>query len=164
MRCTILEHRATQLHHLCLDIDRDGSYGWPNATFDALTNITSLESLSLRLEIGADLHDSNEWGSYGWNRQGLNGPNEWFREPRMSLDVAKTLSQELRAKKIDGDLKKVVFEVGDIADKPYSGPIYFPSWEEGRARSFVCELSSEGESKCLAHGDSHSYGFDDYID
>ena len=152
---------CSNLQHLTLDIDRDASYGWPNATFDALTNMMSLESLTLRLELGADLHNLNEPGTYGWNVQGLSGPNEWFREPRVSMDVAETLFQELGAKKIGKELKKVVFEVGDIPDKPYSGPLYFPSWEEGRARFFVCELSSEGEPHCTAHGDYHSHEFDD---
>jgi hypothetical protein len=140
------------LQHFTLDIDRDGSYGWPNATLDAVTNVTSLESLTLRLELGADLHDVDEWGAYGRNPQGLNGPNEWFREPRMSLEVAESLFRQLSAKKIGKELKRVVFEVGDIADKPYSGSLYFPSWEEGRARSFVCKLSSEDGSNCTVHG------------
>ena len=67
------------LHHFGLDIDRDVSYGWPNKTFDALSRIQSLESLTLRLEIGADLHDTGEDGSYGWNPRGLDGPGP-FRE------------------------------------------------------------------------------------
>ena len=71
-----------QLYHLGLDIDRDASYGWPNKTFDALSRITSLNSLTLRLEIGADLHDSSEHGEYGWNPDGIDGPGP-FREVRI---------------------------------------------------------------------------------
>jgi hypothetical protein len=67
------------LYHFGLDIDRDASYGWPNKTFDALSRIPSLESLTLRLEIGADLHDTGEHGEYGWNMHGLDGPGP-FRE------------------------------------------------------------------------------------
>ena len=154
---------CSNLHHLCLDIDRDGSYGWPNATFDALTNITSLDCLTLRLEMGADLHDMTEPGAYGWNVQGLDGPIEWFREPRMSLDVAKTMFHYLRHKKVGKELTKVVFEVGDIPAKPYSGPLYFPSWGEGRARSFVCEVGPERGSNCTINDDIYPHGLDDFF-
>jgi hypothetical protein len=70
----------------------------------------------------------------------------------MSLDIAKKLFKDLRTKKQGRELTKVEFVVGDFEDKPYSGPIYFPSWEEGRARLFTCERNFEGESNCLIHG------------
>ena len=80
----------------------------------------------------------------------------------MSLDIANALFQDLRTKKQGRELTKVEFVVGDFEDKPYSGPIYFPSWDEGRARLFRCEGSSEGVWECSIYGDAKSDGFDMY--
>ena len=82
----------------------------------------------------------------------------------MSLKVAETLFEDLRAKKKGRELNKVEFVVGDFEDKPYSGPIYSPYWDEGRARLFRCEWSSENTSNCSIHGEGGSYGFDMYDD
>lgn len=73
-----IKEYCPELTHLELDIDRDASYGWPNRTFDALAQISSLESLKLRLEIGADLH-LNDPGEYYWNSDGIDEPGP-FRE------------------------------------------------------------------------------------
>lgn len=123
------------LTHLGLDIDRNGS--WPNSTFDSLTSIESLTSLTLNLEIGADLHRGDH-GHYDWNPKGLEGEGPW-REPRMSLDVAEKLFRDLMGKKQGRELERLEFGVGDYTEVPYSGPLYLPRWGEGRARKFICE-------------------------
>ena len=93
-------------------------------------------------------------GDYGWNSDGLRGVGP-FREPRMSSSVAEELFEYLRAMKHGRELKQVDFIVGDLEDKPYSGPIYVPYWEEGRARKFVCKdaKSKEQHRRCEIHGD-----------
>ena len=140
---------CTNLKHLGLDIDRDEPTGWPNTTFEAITQMSGIESLTLRLEIGADLHEASEHGRHYWNPEGLNGAGP-FREPRMSLEVAQSLFEDLRTKKVGEELKRVEFVVGDFEEKPYSGPVYFPSWEEGRVRSFSCDIADAdaNESPC----------------
>lgn len=148
------------LTHLSLDLDRNASYGWPNATIDALMQLPNLTSLNIGLEIGADLHDGREWGSYGWNPNGLSGGGP-FREPRISLSVSETLFADLRGKKRGQQLQTVEFVVGDFGSKPWSGPIYMPSWEEGRGRMFVCradDVVGKGESNCEAIGGSDPFG------
>ncbi|KAL9620750.1 MAG: hypothetical protein Q9160_004763 [Pyrenula sp. 1 TL-2023] len=132
---TAIRTFCPSLNHLNIDIDRNGT--WPNSTFNAITSIESLTSLTLNLEIGADLHRGHP-GDYGWNPEGLShgGP---FREPRMSLDVAEGLFRDLCARKQGQELEKVEFIVGDYLAKPYTGPLYLPSWDEGRGRMFVCE-------------------------
>ena len=143
------------LKHLTLDIDRDASTGWPNSTFDAITRISGLDSLTLRLEMGADLHSGHESGDYYWNPEGLDGPGP-FREPRMSLSVSNALFDDLRHKKLGSALQRVQFVVGDHEDRPHSGSLYIPSWDEGRSRTFLCEASESGEdtgSCCRTDGD-----------
>lgn len=143
------------LVHLCLDIDRDESYGWPNETLSKMSSMETLKSLILRMEIGADMHIGQE-GEYYFNPEGISGPGP-FREPRMSLEVAKTLFQDLQSIKHGSAWEKVEFVVGDYEQKPYSGPIYIPSWEEGRARKFVCEIvktqSLDRAIQCYENGD-----------
>lgn len=145
---TAIHTSCPSLTHLNLDIDRDNGT-WPNATFDALTStiLPSLTSLTLNLEIGADLH-VNEPGEYGWNPRGLEGDGPW-REPRMSLGVAEALFRDLRAKKQGRELERVEFVVGDYDEVGYMGPLYFPSWEEGRARKFVCQVEGRERGGCI---------------
>jgi hypothetical protein len=152
-----------QLSHLAIDIDRNASYGWPNATFDALTRIPSLDSLTLRLELGADLHTAKEFGLSGWDPDRLNARKEVFREPKMSLDIAEGLFQDLRAKKSGNELKKVDFVVGDVEEKPYSGPIYVEMWEDGRAETFVCEAGSDTKH-CSLKQPGYRYDYDWFED
>lgn len=153
-----IQDSCPHLKHLSLDIDRNASTGWPNATFRAITQISSLDSLTLRFEIGADLHGRGEPGDYGWNPAGLDGAGP-FREPRMSLEVAQKLFDDLWAKKVGEELRQVKFVVGDHEDKAYSGPLYFPSWEEGRDRMFVCEIANADQrnSSCTVEGDEDPY-------
>lgn len=139
---------CSNLSHLTLDIDRDASFGWPNATLEALTSIINLESLKLRLELGTDLHDHMEPGTYGSNPAGPGSPEDLVREPRITMNVAEAFFQDLRASKAGKELHRAEFEVGDIEEKPYSGPIYMPSWDEGRARTFVCEAGSDTAPHC----------------
>ena len=141
-----IRESCSNLSHLCVDIDRNAAYGWPNHTFNAITNISSLASLTLRLEIGADLHTGREHGEYYWNEEGLGGQGP-FREPRMTLEIAEQLFGDLRAKKQGEQLSKVDFVVGDYENKPYSGPLYFPEWDEGRARMFTCEAAASNDEK-----------------
>lgn len=136
------------LRNLTLDIDRDASYGWPNATLDALTRLESIDTLTLRLELGSDLHSPHESGTYGRNPLGLGDANEVVREPRMTSDVAEALFQDVSAKKAGSELKRVEFVVGNVEEKPYSGPLYFPYWDEGRARTFVCEAGVDAGQHC----------------
>ena len=56
-----IHEACPNLSHLSLDIDRNETAGWPNATLDAITDIQTLESLTLRLEIGADLPLRRQW-------------------------------------------------------------------------------------------------------
>lgn len=156
-----LASSCPHLQHISLDIDRDFSRGWPNATFDALTEISSLDSLTLNLELGADLHAFKEPGTYGWNPGGLDGPDAWFREPRMSLEVAEALFRDLCRKKAGSELKTVEFVVGEVQNKPYSGPLYFPLWQEGRARVFVCEQSPGNGPFCSIRERPRLDEFDD---
>ena len=148
-----------QLSHLALDIDRNASYGWPNATLDALTRISSLDFLTLGLELGTDLHSSGKSGPSGWHPDGPYARDEVVREPRMSLDVAKALFQDLRAKKSGNELKRIKFVVGDVEEKPYSGPIYIEMWEDGKAKTFVCEADS-GTEHCSLKQPSYRYDYD----
>lgn len=163
---TAIRRACPNLHHLALDIDRNASTGWPNATLDALTAIPSLTNLTLRLEIGADLHASDR-GEYVFNPDGLQGPGP-FREPRMSISVAETLFSGLQGKKVGRKLEKVEFVVGDFEDKPNIGPLYLPNWEEGRARKFVCqakdEVGADRQGKCEIVGDGDPYVLNDWDD
>ena len=77
----------------------------------------------------------------------------------MSLEVAKELFDDLRAKKVGEELRQVKFVVGDHEDKAYSGPLYSPSWEEGKNRMFVCEIANADQriSSCTVEGDEDPY-------
>ena len=146
------------LTHLGLDLDRDAHTGWPNSTFEALMQFRNLTTLDIGFELGADLHSTREPAAYDPALQGLNGSGP-FREPRMSLNVSETLFTELRRMKQGQPLQKVEFVVGDYTEKAYSGPLYFPMWEEGRARKFVCQADNDAdgdESHCKMIG-----GFDE---
>ena len=132
------------LAHLGLDLDRNGT--WPNATLDALAALPQLQSLSLGLELGADVH-RNEPGQYGWNWDGLDrgGP---FREPLVSLNVSEALFADLRAQKQGKELRQLDIAVGDYSEKSYMGPLYLPNWADGRARAFVCDAAGvKGDGK-----------------
>lgn len=147
--CEIAE-TCLNLTHLGVDLDRDAETGWPNDTITAILKLPSITSLTFGLEIGADLHNSREPGEYSWNPEGLSGPGP-FREPRMSLNVSEALFMDMRSKKLGRDLERVEFIVGDWPDYSHSGPIYIPSWEEGRERKFVCQADPdaiEGERRC----------------
>ena len=137
----IAEMRAScpNLVDLGLDIDRNGT--WPVEIFDAIVSIPTLQSLSLILEIGADLHE-HDGGLYSYNPEGLDGEGP-FREPRMSLSASEALFADLRKRKVGAELQYLNVTVGDYMEIPYSGPLYFPNWEEGRARKFVCAIRSE---------------------
>ena len=100
-----------------------------------------MTTLDIGLEIGADLH-RGDWGHHGWNPEGIDGEGPW-REPRMSHEVADKLFAEFVEEKKGEPLKKVTFTVGDIM-KPNLGPLYAPSWEEGRARRFKCKNKQMG--------------------
>ena len=134
------------LTHLGLDLDRDAQSGWPNVTLEALVQFQNLTTLDIGLEIGADLHGTGGRGDYDWNPQRLDDPGP-FREPRTSLNISETLFAELRRMKQGRPLERVVFVVGDYTEKPYSGPLYFPMWEEGRARRFVCQADHGADGK-----------------
>lgn len=126
-----------------LDIDRNATTGWPLQTLTTLTDIESLTSLNLRLELGADLHRNDEMGELDWNPEGITrgGP---FREPTMNATAAEALFAFLRERKKGQSLVNVTFEVGDYIEKPYTGPIASGTWASGRARMFVC-AAGEGE-------------------
>lgn len=150
------------LNYLGLDIDRNDLAGWPVSTLVTIMQWPNLTSLELGLEIGADLRTLREAGDYGWNPQGLDGPGP-FREPRMSLNTSETMFMDLRRVKQGHQLERVEFVVGDYTELSYSGPIYLPSWEEGRARKFVCqtgETTGESERHCDIIGDGDPYGDD----
>ncbi|KAK5115587.1 hypothetical protein LTR85_009758 [Meristemomyces frigidus] len=152
---SLIRTSCPELNHLGLDLDRDESTGWPNATLNAMLQFPNLTSLDIGLEIGADLHSANEPGDYDWDHQGLNGPGP-FREPRMSLEVSETLFGDFRSNKQGMQLREVVFVVGDYTELSYMGPIYYPSWEDDRARIFICENNSTDEARdehCEVIGD-----------
>ena len=147
---------APNISFLDLDIERNGS--WPYDTFQALASLPQLTSLKLNLEIGADLHNRDH-GEYYFNPEGLDcsGP---LREPRMSISVAEELSQWFDEKKVGYRLERLEFVVGDWQEKPYSGPLYLPSWEEGRSRKFICDLRRESGRRCEIRGDRKAWYYD----
>ena len=135
-----LKSSAPNLQSLTLDLDRDGE--WPWDVLRSIATLSNLTELSLNLEIGADLHAGDmHGGSYGFNRKGLDGKGPW-REPRINGTMAEELSKWMADRKEGKRLEKVVFAVGDVKEKVYSGPLYFPPWEEGRGRGFVCKPDS----------------------
>ena len=125
--------------HLSLDIDRNETVGWVNATLNTITDINSLESVTLRLEIGTGLEHRDE-GQVYWKPEAVSDQDP-FREPRVSLGVAESLFRDLRRKKQGCALSKVEFVAGDFEDKPHSGPIYVLDWAEGRARNVRVRIS-----------------------
>ena len=127
------------LTRLGLDLDRNGT--WPNATLTALASLAQVEALDLNFEIGADLNGGAH-GDYGFNPHGIESGGR-FREPRLSRDVAEALFADLRAMKNGTALRQLNVTVGDYEQRAYHGPLYLPSWEEGRARRFVCETVGE---------------------
>lgn len=142
------------LSEFTLDIDRDAEIGWPNETFATLQQMHNLTDLHLRLEIGADLH-AGEQGEYYFNDEGISGDSA-LREPRMNKSVAESLFADLQAGKVGKPLALVSFEVGDYSEGGYVGPLYYPSWEEGRARKFIC--SEQDTSKiCRVLGERDIY-------
>lgn len=155
------------LESLGLDLDRDVTTGWPDQTIDKVLSIPSLQSLTIRLELGADLHKPNEPGEYYYNPEGITGPG-LFREPRLSLNVSEALFANWRERKVGQALRKVEYVVGDYSEKGYMGPLYMPSWEEGRARKFVCEVPEENDveqgARCTIFPDAEQFygalGFD----
>jgi len=143
------------LHHLGMDLDRNAKVGWPNKTIEAVLQTESLTALTFGLEIGAELHLDAERGQWAWNPEGLDGPGP-FREPHMSLKVAEALFADLRAKKRGQELERAEFIVGDYTEVEHWGPLHVPSWEEGRARKFVCDAETSDESNaghCQVVGD-----------
>ena len=104
--------------------------------------------------MGLDMH-RREPGSYYFNPEGLDGPGP-FREPMMSLNASEELFDYLRMRKQGEELRQLNITVGDYSDVPYSGPMYFPSWDEGRARMFICDVADgdgEGGRLCRVRGD-----------
>lgn len=138
------------LTHLTLDLDRNGS--WPEAEFKELAALEQVASLHLTLELGANLHLA-ESGEYYWNPQGITtgGP---FREPRMNATVAENLFRRLRDIKTGQDLTHLEIEIGYFDAPRWTGPLYLPSWDEGRARKFVCDAPfvSDNEATLLFEG------------
>lgn len=147
---TAIHEACPNLTHLELDIDRNATTGWPLRTFNKLTEIESLTNLTLRLELGEDMH-AGETGAVDWNHQGLTGRGP-FREPRMNQTTAEALFARLREQKKGERLKEVVFEVGDFVEKPYMGPLPGPGWGSGRARKFVCEAPATERKEGSRYG------------
>ena len=136
---------APNVQSLTLDLDRDGE--WPWDILQSFTTLPNLTNLSLNLEIGANLHAGDAYGgSYYYNPKGLEGEGPW-REPRMNVTVAENLSKWMADRKEGKRLERVTFAVGDVNDKPWSGPLYFPPWEEGRGRAFVCAPNGSHDGK-----------------
>jgi hypothetical protein len=141
-----IEESCPNLSYLGLDLDRDASRGWPNATVNAIMRLKALTSLNIGLEIGEDLHSTHEQSDYdgyaGYNPEGLGGPGP-FREPRMSLEVSEVLFAEFRLIKQGRALERVEFTVGDYSEVPYDGPLFATWWVDGRARKFLCEVGRD---------------------
>jgi hypothetical protein len=145
-----IKTNCPDLAHLGLDIDRDEATGWPDDTLEAVSSIESLNSLTICLEIGADLHvDDDSIDIHGPDVD--TGPH---REPRISTEVAEAMFLHLRSKKQGTPLQRVDFVVADFEDPYYGGML--PNWEDGRAMAFVCEMSDfeTGKSLCERHFDT----------
>lgn len=135
---TSIRDACPNLSSLELDIDRTAETGWPLATFDALTEFKNVTNLTLRFELGSDMHRGHF--TRPWSQS---PPDDACREPNMNRTAAEALFAYLGERKAGKPLERVVFELGDYPDKGYMGPLYLPGWEEGRAKKFICEARGQ---------------------
>jgi hypothetical protein len=100
-----------------------------------MVTIEKLTDLTIKMDMGLDLHLGELGRHYYFNPEGLEGPGP-YREPKMNITVAESLSKWLQEHKIGVPLERVVFVVGNYVEDYQPSPLYIPLWGEGRERKF----------------------------
>lgn len=123
-----------------LDLDRNASSGWPNATPDVILGIPGLTSLEIGLELGQDLHSRSEWGEYGWNSQQLleqgvvRFASRVQYDPRHFRNTVRGLAPE-EARPRFAELISCRWRPLPYSGVPFRVPLYMPFLDEGRGQT-----------------------------
>ncbi|KAK9772669.1 putative F-box domain protein [Seiridium cardinale] len=146
----MIASKMPKLQHLSLSMNRNGSWPWDNLA--ALAHIKSLVSTNIWLELQEDrMHDQPAHGGTLSNHdQGKDGDR--FRCPALNVTSATHLFTYLIKENKGGNLQSVNLYIGDW-NRPWDGPIYDPSWLEGRRGKVECSImNSQGLKKTNGDG------------
>lgn len=167
---------APNLEHLALKVHRTGEDdAWPLEAFEAVAAIPQLASAEVWLDLAADCMRGVSADPYAYGKKAPRcKAGQEYRLPMLNLTSASNIFSFLREKKRElghVELERVTFRAGDWY-RPWDGPIYEPSWLEGRWTGVECSIFREDGSRAETLEDmcrlltekewGARWGFDDY--
>ena len=146
------------LRNLTLDLKRSNN-SWPEAELGSIAReFPALEVLNLYLELASECRQQNMWDMHKYNnlRTKANGSLEdnclgdaQFMKPLVNESNASQLFdflQQLNVEEGAGKLRELNLFAGDWS-RPWDGPIYMPSWIEGRQAWASCSVGHFGQGR-----------------
>lgn len=140
----MIADKAPNIQKLSLSIDRNGT--WPRDTLKALSQIKTLSSVNIWLELVTGCM-KGEYSS-PWSSNDLPCQNgSAFRSPKLNVGSATNAFKYLLKENNGGALRNVIFRIGDW-ERPWDGALFFPNWQYGKAGKIECSLfNHEGHRK-----------------
>ncbi|KAF2469512.1 uncharacterized protein BDR25DRAFT_304562 [Lindgomyces ingoldianus] len=167
---SLLSRLAPNLTHLSINIHRNGT--WPIETFNAISAIPSLRTAEIWLDIVSECRRqwpeeySRQYEQWVRLNQSCLGEDQ-YQKPFVDEKSSLELFKHMREEKVGEKLKSVKFWVGDHS-RSWDGPIYLPTWIEGKRAEVMCSVESKRDDTewCVGKGMGYwerSSGFlDDY--
>jgi hypothetical protein len=152
-----LVHFAPNLQHLSINVHRNGS--WPYDVFEMIADMRRLKSVDMWFDILSDCsREKPERYSQMYDEWELAQENSTFKcegenlyqRPFVDEQSALEMFKFMRERNTSGELKEVIFWVGDWS-REWDGPLYLGSFLDRRRAQVVCTLEgkSEGEAWCV---------------
>jgi hypothetical protein len=152
---------------LSINVKRNGT--WPLKSFLAIANLRRLREAHLWFNVQSECvrgRPHRTWRTYPeWEArfgEGYCEGKEQFQRPFVGKVGAEEMFQRMLEKngKAEGVLERVIFWVGDWS-RMWDGPIYSPSWVEGRGSKIVCSDGWENETgkegRCVVEAGDRSW-------
>ncbi|CAO2649788.1 Nn.00g010800.m01.CDS01 [Neocucurbitaria sp. VM-36] len=151
---SLISSAAPYLTHLSIDVPRNGT--WPLESLQAIAAIPQLQKADLYMNIQSPCSQQilDDYNSAYREYEREHGKDyckgeERFQKPWLEETIALELFEYMRENKVGDGLEQVTFWVGDWM-RPWDGPLYFPSWVEGRRAKAVCTARVGNETeKCV---------------